>query len=353
MKVLLLPVNIASDISHKVRALKNIGIDARGFTIAGPPIQSGDNITSFSIGYGNPITIRLRRAMAVAQMWRLIAWADILHWVADPNIFASGLNEKFLRWVNKPGVVQWTGSDIRIPDKDIALNRFYREAFHAGYEYRTESLETSDATQQFFATLGFYPLEFIGMGHYIDAGLFPKRYLTRQTVGLSEYEPKYPSLTKTKPLVVHSPSAPVAKGTKYVLQAIETLLAKYDFDFVLVENLPRNEALKIMGECDIYVDQLILGAHGYAAVEAMAFGKPVICYINPEIGKDYPADLPIINANPETITGKLDLLIGDHALRNESGSKSRQYVEKYHDDKEIALDLVRIYKEVIALRQSK
>jgi glycosyltransferase involved in cell wall biosynthesis len=102
-----------------------------------------------------------------------------------------------------------------------------------------------------------------------------------------------------------------------------------------------------MSECDVYVDQLVLGAHGFAAVEAMAFGKPVICYVNPEIGKDYPADLPIVNANPDNIAEQLEALIRNASLRREIGEKSRAYVEKYHDERKVAAELVQIYDEVI------
>jgi glycosyltransferase involved in cell wall biosynthesis len=348
MKVLLLPVNIASDISHKVRALRSIGVDAAGFSIVGSTIQSADDIKILAIDKGNAVTRRLRRASAVAEMWRMISRADILHWVSDANFFSRGLNERFLRRADKPGVVQWTGSDIRIPERDFAVNEYYGRAFReGGYEYGTESSDVSRSNQAFAAGLDFLPLEFIGMGHYIDDALFPKRFRTWQCVALSEHTPNYPSLANTRPLVVHSPSAPVAKGTPYVLEAVRELKAKYDFEFTLVENTQRGEALKIMSECDVYVDQLVLGAHGFAAVEAMAFGKPVICYVNPEIGKDYPADLPIVNANPDNIAEQLEALIRNASLRREIGEKSRAYVEKYHDERKVAAELVQIYDEVI------
>ncbi|HKX84654.1 MAG TPA: hypothetical protein VJL58_10580, partial [Pyrinomonadaceae bacterium] len=119
MRVLLLPVNIASDISHKVRSLRNIGVDARGFAFGRSPIQSGDDVRFFSIDFSESYGARWRRRIIYAQMWRMIAWADILHWIADASIFAKGRNYRFLRFINKPGVVQWIGSDIRIPQIDF------------------------------------------------------------------------------------------------------------------------------------------------------------------------------------------------------------------------------------------
>ncbi len=108
-----------------------------------------------------------------------------------------------------------------------------------------------------------------------------------------------------------------------------------------------------MKQCDVYIDQLIIGGHGYAALEAMAFGKPVVGYINPVLGKDYPSDLPIFNANPDNIAERLEVLIKDAALRNELGKKGRAYAEKYHDGEKIARELVKIYEEVIRLHRQK
>ena len=85
----------------------------------------------------------------------------------------------------------------------------------------------------------------------------------------------------------------------------------------------------------------------------MAFGKPVVCYINPSIGKDYPPDLPVINANPDNIEDVLEALIASGAERCEHGRRSRAYVEKYHDDEINARRLVEIYSEVIELHRRK
>jgi glycosyltransferase involved in cell wall biosynthesis len=353
MKVLLLPTNTASDISHKVRALRQLGIDAHGLTIDNTLFHATADIEALPPITGNSFTYRLRRMAFYSQVWRWICWADIVHWLSDAQFLSSPSNRLFLRLMNKPGVVQWGGSEIRIPEVDFAINPYYRKIFNEGYEYQNESYERSNFNQRFFSALRFYPLEFIGMGHYIDSELFPKRFRVWQSIVLSEHRPCYPDLTVQKPLLVHSPSAPVAKGTEYVVRAVEKLKAKYDFDFTLVHGIPRQDVLKVMSHCDIYVDQLIIGGHGVAAIEAMAFGKPVVCYINPQIGKDYPADLPVVNANPDNIAEKLEVLIRDAAVRHELGKKGRQYVEKYHDDQKIARELVQIYEEVICLHKNR
>lgn len=353
MKVLLLPNNVASEISIKVRALKSIGVDARGLADGGHPFQMSGDIKILSLKKGDYITNRLKKIQFYKLIYDWIKWADILHWVWDFGAIPFGLDRKIVERFDKPGVIQWCGSDIRIPEKTFEVNKFYQEAFLNGYEYQFESYEKSLATQRSFAQIGFYPLEIVGMDYYVDKNLFPKRYKTFQSVILSEHPAAYPSLEKNKPLIVHSPSAPVAKGTKWILKAVEQLKLKYNFDFTLVHGMSRSEALEIMKECDIYIDQLIGGSHGLASIEAMAFGKPVVCYINPAVGENYPPDLPIVNANPDNIAEKLEILIKDAALRHELGKKSRNYVEKYHDEKKVAEQLVETYREVIRLHKEK
>lgn len=358
MKVLILPNNIASEISHKVRALRNLGVEARGLAVSSSVVQTGDEVKIISSGKRD----YLRDVRAAYYFYKWIEWADIVHWIWSFDAVGFGIapfklrkiDKRIVKMFDKPGVVQWCGSDIRDPETDCRINPFYRRAFENGYEYAGfESRANSVKNQKDFAEVGFYPLEFIGMEHYIDRELFPKRFRIWQTVALSEHEPKFPSAENRRPLVVHSPTAPVAKGTKYVLEAVERLKTRYDFDFRLVQNTERREALEVMRECDIFIDQIILGAHGVAAVEAMAFGKPVICYINEQIGRNYPPELPIINADPETIGEKLELLLKDPALRRETGLKGREYAEKYHDETKIARSLVEIYREVIELHGRK
>jgi hypothetical protein len=352
VNILLLPQNIASDLSHKVRALRAAGINARGLASGASPIQTTTDVKIFPNINRKSIRGKIGWLLFFRQMRQWIKWADVLHWFWSFD--DAKLDKKFVEGFDKPGVVQWGGSDIRIPDLDFAVNPFYKTAFEDGYEYAFyESRERSLANQRDFADVGFYPLEFVGMERYIDRELFPQRFRVWQSIALAEHEPNYPETNKTKPLLVHSPSAPNAKGTKYILEAVECLKTRYDFDFKLVENMPRREALEIMKRCDIYIDQLILGSHGAAAVEAMAFGKPVVCYINPIIGKNYPPELPVFNANPDNIAEKLETLIKNADFRRELGVKGRQYVEKYHGDKKAADDLVEIYKRVISLHEAR
>ena len=104
----------------------------------------------------------------------------------------------------------------------------------------------------------------------------------------------------------------------------------------------------MMRDCDIFVDQVTGGDHGLAAIEAMAFGKPVICYIKPSVRDSLPHDLPIVSATPDDLPVVLSRLLSDGPWRAELGRRGRAYVEKHHDARTIAKQLLEIYRELLA-----
>ena len=96
------------------------------------------------------------------------------------------------------------------------------------------------------------------------------------------------------------------------------------------------------------MDQVVGGSHGLATLEAMAFGKPVVCYIKPSLVPKFPPELPIVNANQDNLAEVLAGLLADGARRQRIGRQSRAYVEKYHDAHDVARRLVTIYEELLA-----
>ena len=82
------------------------------------------------------------------------------------------------------------------------------------------------------------------------------------------------------------------------------------------------------------------------AVEAMALGKPVLCYIRKKEYLPDWADCPIVNTPPEKIYENLLMLIKNRELRIEIGKKGRQYVEKVFSLQSVGERLDKIYKDI-------
>jgi glycosyltransferase involved in cell wall biosynthesis len=195
------------------------------------------------------------------------------------------------------------------------------------------------------------PLVFPGMEQYIMADIFPHYYRFIQRIDLGDYPATPPSVSETRPRIVHAPTAPVAKGTNYIETALEELKAEFDFEYVRAYKMKRTDVLKEIQRCDIFVDQIILGSYGMAAMEAFAFAKPVVCFMKPSVLNCFPQNSPVINANPDTIKDVLRNLLMNASYRNEAGKYSREYAEKYHDIDANIGELIQIYSKAISDRK--
>ena len=128
---------------------------------------------------------------------------------------------------------------------------------------------------------------------------------------------------------------------------IEKLQKEVPLDYRRVQQLSHQQAVQLYKQADIIIDQILCGAYGNLSVEAMALGKPVICYIRPDLVDHYPKNLPIVSANPDTLFDVLKDLIRDQERRSHLGRLGRSYVEEYHDASKVIHQLINIYEEVL------
>lgn len=146
--------------------------------------------------------------------------------------------------------------------------------------------------------------------------------------------------------IVHGPSNRAIKGTKYLLEAVETLQKEgVPVELKLIEGMRHADAMRACRDADIAIDQLLIGAYGQFSVEMMALGKPVICYIRDDLRDFYTGDLPIISADPSSITRVLRQLV-EHRDRWEAlGQRGRAYVRDVHDSAIVARQALERYSQ--------
>jgi hypothetical protein len=148
-------------------------------------------------------------------------------------------------------------------------------------------------------------------------------------------------------LVLHAPTNRLIKGTRHVEAVFERLRPRFpSVRFETVERLPWTELRARLESADVVVDQLFMGWYGMVAVEAMAAGKPVLCFIR----GDFEARLdrcPIVRAEIETLEERLVTLLGDDRLRAETGAAGRAYVEREHAAPVIAQRLATLYASLM------
>jgi len=284
----------------------------------------------------------------MAKVVRAIIWADVVHWCIDEYLLPWRLDMRLVAWLRKARIVEFMGTDIRIPRLAVQGNP-YREQMYSEMPGSMEEREAhSLEIQRWFSNLG-YSCASIGaeLIRYLDPGLFPKVYRTWQRLVLSDFESQFPSYDIEKPIIAHMPSNRTTKGTSAVLKAINQLKKVFDFEFTLIHGVPHARAVEMLRECDILAAEFVAGEHGIAALEGMALGKPTVCFVTPQVRNLMPADLPIINATQDNLKDVLASLLAHPEKLHEIGVRSRKYVERHHDSKVVAQRLVNIYRDLL------
>jgi glycosyltransferase involved in cell wall biosynthesis len=147
-------------------------------------------------------------------------------------------------------------------------------------------------------------------------------------------------------LVLHAPTNRLIKGTRYVEQAYEALRPRFPSTcFETVERVPWTELRDRMAGADVIVDQVFMGWYGMVAVEAMAMGKPALCFIRDDF-EPRLAGCPIVRCTRDSVERELDALLADGPRRRRLGEEGRAFVEREHDAKVVARRLVALYEEI-------
>lgn len=334
LKVLHGTIEIANQMNTLVFGLNRMGVSAKSL-----------NYYPSYLGYSSDYvldlaTTNLRNKEKLGHTVKEIALTaaetfDIFHFHFGLSLMSDHSDLALLKQSGKKMFMHYWGSDIRCLSEARKLNKYVKV-----------KSENEEVIKRRLNDVSQY------IDHCIvgDAELYEyaKNYfkqvsIVRTAIDLQKYMPVEPKQSNQKLLIVHAPTSPEIKGSPYILQAVEKLKSKYDFEFQLIQNMPHEEAKTYYRKADIIIDQILIGSYGLLAVEAMAMAKPVITWISEFMQDKYPAELPIQSANPDTIASVLENLIVDKNLREECGIKGRKYVEKYHDMDVVAKELTKLY----------
>jgi glycosyltransferase involved in cell wall biosynthesis len=148
--------------------------------------------------------------------------------------------------------------------------------------------------------------------------------------------------------VVHAPNHRHYKGTRFLVDAVDELRREgLPVELILIEGMPTDEAREHYARADIVADQFLIGAYALFAIEGMALGKPVVCYLNERFYAAHPewGEAPIVSADPDSLKAKLRDLVEDADSRRRLGARGPEYVRKYHSLASVGADLDRWYRE--------
>ena len=358
-RVIHLPTNTASVPNNAVNALTRHGFEASGLILGcdvHPYLESESLVVIPWLRVGKrEIELVLNAPTRLFYLLFVARHFQIFHYHTSA-LLPSGLERFLMRFTGKRAVVQFHGTDIRIPEIEFLTNIYYKTAFLRGeYAFKKyENYKTSRALQNKRSKLSRVAIVAPELVRYIDRNLFLKVYIVFHPIDVNRIVPSYPDPYEQVPMIVHAPSNPGTKGTAYVERALRVLKEKLGlrFEYRVITGLPHDQAMDVMRRADIYLDQFVLGHYAVASIEAMALGKPVVCHIDPSVRASYPADLPVVIANPDNLAQKIAELLKDGSRRREVGMRSREYAERVHSYEAYASHLEKIYSEIMELPES-
>lgn len=342
MKVLMAPVNIAGQPIQLVEALRNIDVEARllQYAVGG----------AHAFGYKGDIFVDIKDGRQKVQFQTLRKYLeedfDIYHFWLRSLYFApsyhdfTGMDLPFIKARGKKIVYRFTGFDLRLKTEDLKKNPY--SVFRYGYDHGfDETLQ-----KKYISFLKEYVDCFVVQDPEMQ-DFFPEAKIIPRVMNIREWQYVGP-VNRQNPLVVHAPSSKKVKGSKFVQNAITKLKKeKLNFEYKAISGMNNNEARKWYAKADIIIDQLMIGWYGVLTLEGMALGKPVVVYIREELLRTFEYDVPIQNANPDTIEDRLRELILDPRKREELGKQGRRFVEQYHNVNNVAKQLRELYSSVL------
>ncbi|MGE0500682.1 MAG: glycosyltransferase [Rhizobiaceae bacterium] len=194
-------------------------------------------------------------------------------------------------------------------------------------------------------TIGDYATRMVGFGLSVD--LLPDPHVMNYlVVDPDELVPGRYKAPGESLKVGHFPNHGYFKGTQFLEDAISELQAEgVAIELIRLSNLPRKDILDSMRRMDLVVDQLISGAFGLTAVEAMALGRPVIAHLRPGVRVSAPLECPIIRATPDTIKDVLRSIAYDRSSLSSVARRGVDYVRDHCSTNSLALSLEGLYRE--------
>jgi glycosyltransferase involved in cell wall biosynthesis len=302
-------VNFAGIGWTNVQALRRKGIDARLVVFNTQPAHpEADENLNLPRG-----PVWRRQAMQFRALAKLLPSTDVFHFYFGLTLVPKRIQFPILKAARKKSVFHFVGSDIRgkTPD-ELAYGRL------------------ADAQI---------------VGSYDAARWIPEAEVVPPGIDLSAIEP-VPPRADGPVRVAHAALSRRRKGTELVVAACEELGLELD----VIENVRHDEVGSRLARADIVVDQLNSGWYGLFAIEAMAYGKPVVGYIHDEAATRTAAafgvDLPIVRTTKETLATDLRALAGSDEERRSRGASGRAYAERVHDADEMADRLIDIYSRL-------
>lgn len=349
------PIPMINNLYHK-RALRDYGYTAETFV---------DTLYYITDEFDRKIiatTAIGRRLMAECHfvfLFTLFRYRSLYLYFAG-----SPLHETAMLWRFEPllyriagirTVVMPFGGDVQyLP---LTRNLLYRHAMAVDYPLfrsQQEVIRTKIRIWTLHASHVISGCDWVEYMHYWDTLM-----LAHFSIDTERWQPPpvaAGAAERDRPLrVLHAPNHRAIKGTRYFTEAVRQLREEgIAIEFTILERVPNSEIRKAIAEADVIADQLIVGWYAMFALEAMAMGKPVICYLREDFRDLYESaglvekgEIPIISCRPAEVKDTLRrLATGDRSKLGELGARGVAFVAKHHSTEAVGRVFDRINRSI-------
>lgn len=302
-------------------------------------------------GYVADGNLHLETANAVSAFFRrffyffrVVTQYDIFHFYFGESIVPFNLDLPLLKLLRKKMFFTFQGCDIRL---HTSHGVWKGQSFTIQHDCVCN--QTSDVRKRIrvwfihlFATKSFI----------LNPDLFlsspTSEYLPYAHLDVHAIVPKhFNSMDHESLVIVHAPSNRALKGTRFIEQSVANLRHRdQNIELVILEHRKQSEIINLCRNADVAIDQLLIGWYGAFAVEMMALGIPVICFLDQRFAHVVPSyhAIPIINADAGSLEDILGNMLHDRSSLRTVGAECRKYVLATHDPLRIAHRMILEYQ---------
>jgi hypothetical protein len=336
-KILYGTMEIANHISHYLSYFRSQEFDVLG-------VNYFPNYLEYNCDFSyNPATIAPDNPTGLFALNAidLIADYDVFHFVFNRTLMPNSTDIIPLKQLNKKVFMHNLGSEIRIPEIAKKHHPFWNNAQDYLDGLNSEMIKNNLKT--FSRWIDHCIVNDYEMKSYVK-DYYKNVHMIGLPIDLEKYAYK-PQEDHLPIRIVHAPTNKSVKGSIFFEEAIEKLSQKYHISYQRIENMDHEQAINLINDSDIVLDQLIIGTYGSLAMESMAMGKCIVSFINPNLDTPHNEPIPIWNTTIENVYDRIEEIILSFEKRLSLSNKARNYVERNNDCNLICEKLLKLYCE--------
>lgn len=362
MRVLIGPTEVAGLVEGLTAGFREIGMDAEAVLESQHPFGYRSGASSVACirwwsstgtvarrtGWTHPLRKLLAAGAHLALSWVIMLWSlrrfDAFVFTFGKTLTNSAIELFLLRWLKRPVVMIFVGSDARPPYINGAMPgentaRLARDA--ARLQRRIARFER----------YGVRCINAPGTSHF-----HARPVVNWFAIGFprcsSRPAPQAPLSTPPRPLrLLHSPSKPNVKGTPHILAAVNALAQQgLDIELITLTGRSNAEVQAELAACDLVLDQLYSDTPMAGLVtEAAWLGRPSL--VAGYFAQGMPDRLlqapvpPSVFVHPDDFASTLEALIRQPSRLRALGAQAFEFVEQHWRADRVAQRIARLFKE--------